>query len=476
MISGLTGAVVAAIPVLVVLALMGLFRVKGYLAVLAGLASAGILAFLFWQNPGAVVLTTALRGAWKGLFPVVYVVATALVLYNLTVATGYAMKLRSAVELITHEQSLHLLLIGYAFAAFLDATAGFLTPIVVATAMLISLGVSPLLAASYTLIGSAVPAVFGAMGIAVVVLSEVADLPVGELSPALAVGTGVAGALMPVLLTGVFAGWRELKRLLLPVVATGLGYGVTLILAVTLVDYSVAAVTASLGAMVALGLTARVGPGRSGSPRHDGEFWTPWIPYILLVGALLLWGTPVVKGLLGTYLGSAGSAILVAALLFGLWTRAPLPTWRKAVAESWPPLKVTAVSICAVFAMAEIMKTSGMTSAMGEQVSRAGGLFPLLSPFIQWVASAVTGSNTTSIAMMGGLQAGTARALGLDPLRIAVFAGVAAAVGKMVAPQVLTAGAVAAGLPGQEGRLLKTGLRFSLAITLLLGFAGWLIS
>lgn len=474
--TGLTGALLAALPVVLVLALIGLFRVKGYAAVLAGLAGAALLGLLVWKSPASTVLHAAAAGTWKGLFPVVYIVASALLLYNLTVQTGDATRLRSAVEAITAERSLHLLLIGYGFSAFLDATAGFLTPVVVATSMLVSLDFPPLLAASYTLVGSAIPAVFGAMGIPVVVLSEVTGLPMAELSPALSVAAGLVMACLPLFLTGAFTGWQQVRRLWLPVLATGIGYGSMLVLGATLFGYSMAAVAAALGAMVGLALTARRRGSGQGAALLSPSFWRPWIPYGFLVGALLLWGLPGLKGALGPYLGSPGTAILAAAILFGLWAKASRQAWQHALALSWKTLKITAVSLCAVFAMAEIMKVTGMTAALGQQVSRTGDLFPLLSPFIQWLASAITGSNTTSIAMVGGLQASTARALAVDPLRISALAGVAAAVGKMVAPQVLTAGVAAAGVPGQEARLLQVGLRFSLSITAVLALVGWLLT
>lgn len=467
MIAGWQGAAFAALPVGVVLLLMGLLQVRGHWATLAGAFAAAAVALTVGRAAPLLVLSEAAAGALRGLFPVVYIMAAVLLLYNLTVATGHAARLRSAVELITSERSLHLVMIGFAFAAFLDATAGFLTPVVVGAAMLVDLGFEREQAARYTLVGAAIPAVFGAMGIPVLVLADVTHLPFRDLVQGLAIAAGATMFLMPPLLVCTFSGWTEFRRLWRPVLACGLGYALALIGSAFLFGYSVAAVLAALGALAGLAWAAPAPVGRR-DRLSWGALLEPWLPYGLLAIMVSVWSLLPVDEIAGPYLASPGTAILVATLLFGLRARAPLAAWRGAVTSTGRQLQVSAVSICAAFAMAGIMHRTGMTEALGLRLGMAGPLYPVLSPLLSWFTAAVMGSNTAANIVVGGLQAETAAQLGLSPVVVIAITGVAAA-GKMAAPQVVTAVAGAAGLAGHEGRLLRTGLAYSLAIALLLG-------
>ncbi len=127
-----------------------------------------------------------------------------------------------------------------------------------------------------------------------------------------------------------------------------------------------------------------------------------------------------------------------------------------------------------MLALAQVMSASGMTRAVGQSLAGAGGAFPFLSPFLSWLGAAMTGSNTVSNALLGRLQAVIASQLNLDPAPVLALAGAGAALGKMAAPQVLSAAAAAAGMEGGEGRLLGVGLRHGLLWTALVGMLGLL--
>jgi lactate permease len=207
----------------------------------------------------------------------------------------------------------------------------------------------------------------------------------------------------------------------------------------------------------------------------------PWWPYLLLMGIVSLWSVPLISRWLGQYtffvpfpalapearlkldwLASPASAILVAALLVIVIGRLTLAQAAQAARLTARQLRYPLVSLLAMLALAQVMGFSGMTAALGGAIASSGMVFPFVSPYLSWLGSAITGSNTASNAILGQLQSATAARLGLDILQVTALAGAAAPFGKMVAPQVIAAAMGAGGLKGEEGRLLRSGLFHSL--------------
>ncbi len=176
------------------------------------------------------------------------------------------------------------------------------------------------------------------------------------------------------------------------------------------------------------------------------------------------------------WLASPGTAILLAALAFGGVIQLPAEPWQAALRATARQLRYPLINMMAMLALAQIMNFSGMTTALGLAVANTGSIFPLVSPYLAWLGAAIAGSNTASNAILGQLQATTAAQLNLDPLTVVALAGAAAPLGKMVAPQVLSAATGAGNLAGAEGRLLRLGLFHSLVWTGFIAVAGWLLA
>jgi lactate permease len=416
-------------------------------------------------------------------------------LYQLTVVSGWAQRLRASLVHLMDDRHVVLLLVGFGFAAFLDSTAGFLTPVTVGTALLAGIGVPALEAAAYTLVASSLPPIFGAMGIPVLVLADVAAVPLEQLVRAQA---GVAALLsvgFPAWLTLTFGGRDALRRLWRPALAAGIAYSVVLWWTATTVSVYPAALAASLGAIAAIVIAAprsRVIDG--GRRRALREAAAPWWPYFVLMVTVLVWSLPPVAGALARFtvfvpvpslpdavwkldlLSSPGTAILAAAALIAAVGRLSPARIRQAAAATSRQLRVPVVNMLAMFAVAQMMNASGMTQALGAAVAGTRGAFPILSPFLSWVGAGITGSNTASNALLGRLQSLTALELGLDPVLTAALAGGAAALGKMIAPQVIAAAVAAGAVPAGETRLLRVGLVHGLFWTGLIGVAGALLA
>jgi lactate permease len=486
--------VIAALPVLAVFALIGSQRVKAWVAAVIGAALSLGLATTVWSLPWPAALSAAVYGIATGLFPIVYIIWGSLLLYNLTVVTGWAERLRGSLAPLASDRHLLLLLIGFGFAAFLDSTAGFLTPVTVGTALLVGLGVPAMEAAAYTLVASSLPPIFGAMSIPVLVMADVGHVPLHPLARAQAAVAAVLFVGFPLWLTGTFGGLAALRRLWVTAIAAGIAYAAALWWMVTRVSLYPAALAASLAALGAILVTRRRIGGRG--PSSPGELWrsaVPWWPYWVLMACVAGWSVPPVARALGRYslavrmpalqgivwhvdaLASPGTAIVATIALVALLGRASVAQVVRAARLSSRQVSYPLVNMLAMFALAQVMNASGMTRTLGLAVAGAHGAFALLSPYLSWAGAAIAGSNTASNALLGRLQAVTAAQLGLEPVFVLALAGAAAPLGKMIAPQVISAAAAAGRLEGGEGRLLRVGLFHSLVWTSAIGLAGLLL-
>lgn len=489
------GALLAALPIFTVFGMLATRRAAGHRAALAGAVLATLLALTVWRLPAPAVAAAALYGMILGVFPITYLIASSLLLYHLTVVTGWAERLRAGLARLVLDRYLLLLLIGFGFAAFLDSTAGFLTPVTVATAVLAGLGVPAFEAAAYALVASSLPPIFGAMGIPIIVLAEVSGLPQTALAQRQALIAALLFAGFPAWLTVTFGGRAALRRLWRHAVAAGIAYALVLQGVTTYVSLYPAGLAASVAALLAiLAVAWWTGRGQSNPAGRMPLKNTlqPWWPYLLLMVMVTLWSLPWAGLYLNRltltvpmpflspaplvrldWLASPGAAILLAALIFAGLVKASARQWGQALAITARQLHYPLVNMMAMLALAQIMNYSGMISVLGMAVASTGALFPLVSPYLSWLGAAIAGSNTASNAMLGQLQAATAVRLGLDPLIVVSLAGAAAPLGKMIAPQVLAAASGAGNLIGAEGRLLRIGLGHSLLWTGLIALGGW---
>jgi lactate permease len=133
-------ALVAALPVVVLLGLLGIFKVKAHLAALAGLATALLIAMVVYSMPVGTAGAAALNGAAYGLFPIGWIVLCAIFVYDITVKTGKFEIVRHNIAALASDRRIQLLLIAFSFGAFIEGAAGFGTPIAISAAMLIGIG------------------------------------------------------------------------------------------------------------------------------------------------------------------------------------------------------------------------------------------------------------------------------------------------------------------------------------------------
>src|ERR1700692_3243080 len=183
-------ALVATLPVVVLLGSLALLRMKAHYSALLGLATSLICAIWFFGMPAPLAAKTAVLGAGYGLIPIGWIILNVIFMYQLTCEAGLFKVLQESLTGITQDRRLQLLLIAFSFGAFFEGAAGFGTPVAVTAAVLIGLGFKPLQASGLSLIANTAPVAFGALGRQVVALSDVSGLNLLQLS-------GMAGRILP---------------------------------------------------------------------------------------------------------------------------------------------------------------------------------------------------------------------------------------------------------------------------------------
>ena len=203
----------AALPILVLLGGLGVFRIKAHYAALLGLGTSLIVATLIFGMPARMILTSAAYGASYGLFPIGWIVLNVIFLYQLTNERGYFNILRHSITGITQDKRLQLLLVAFSFGAFIEGACGFGTPVAVTGAILIGLGFAPLSASGLSLIANTAPVAFGALGAPIIGLQGVTGLDLKELSAMVGRQLPFFSLIVPFWLIWAFAGFRGMLEI-----------------------------------------------------------------------------------------------------------------------------------------------------------------------------------------------------------------------------------------------------------------------
>lgn len=321
-------ALIASVPILLLLFLLGVKRTPAWQAGLSGLAATLFLSIVAYGMSLKHTLSSAGFGATFGIFPISWIVFWAIVLYRITRESGKFEIIKSSVQSITNDSRLQMLLIAFAFGAFLEGGAGFGTPVAVAAAMMTGLGFSPLAASAICLLANTAPVAFGAIGIPVITLAGITDLPLARLSADVGRVCAPVSFIIPTYLIVAATGWGALQEiwpalLICGGTFAGLQFAISNYVGAPLTD-----IISSLGAMAALVILLRFWHPRaqeygahghaSSALRHlrhstayDGtasqtqsvatitaewpaytmaEIAMAWMPYVLLVLLVLAWG------------------------------------------------------------------------------------------------------------------------------------------------------------------------------------------
>lgn len=502
-------ALVAALPLVLLLAMMGGFRKSGYVSAGWGLVVSLALAVGVWGMPVKLAALSVVYGAVYALWPIMWIVLAALWLYNLAVDTGKFELLRCwMAERASGDLRIQAILVAFCFGALLEGTAGFGTPVAVTAFLLVGLGFAASQAVTVALIANTAPVAFGALGIPVVALAGVTELPLAKLSVMVGRQLPFLSLMIPLYLVWVVAGRKGIKGAW-PAAAVG---GGSFALAQFLVSNKwgpyAADIVASLGSIAALtlllhfwkprppdpvgALTLPVAPAASRLTwRERIAAWTPWA---LLAGVMILWSylelfqkgsrNIPVPGLHNAIFITlyhkpyaaiysfqplaAGTAAVTATLITALVLRASPRTLLSSGLKTVRQLLLPSLTVVLIVALAYLYNYSGMAYTLGAALAALGGLFPFFSGFLGWVACFMSGSDTSSNILFGNLQVATAHQIGVNPVLLAATNSSGAVAGKMISPQNIAVGVTTVGLVGKEGNVVRTTIWHSILFALLL--------
>jgi lactate permease len=499
--------IVAAVPIAVVLALLGVARRPAWQASAAGLVVALIIAVTLWKLPAGLALDSVAAGAVFAVWPIMWIVFSALVLYNVAVVSGRFDAFRRWV--ITHlpnDRRVVLVVIGFCFGALLEGIAGFGTPVAITSALLIALGFQPLEALTYTLIFDTAPVAFGALGVPVTTLGAVTGLHDKALGAMIGRQLPFIAMMLPFYVLGIYGGLRSLKALWPVLLVAGGSFALTQFVTSNFIGYELTDVMSSLVSLLVTVAFLKVW-----RPAHDPEFafvaapdlvegpqcpaWQGWLPWIVVSLTVILWTTFGVaqlgqmklpwpgldKAVFITLYNqpyaavwsfqplATGTAILVANLITAAMLGVGVKGWLQAVSMTWVQSRLAILTVMLIVGLAYLMNYSGLAYTLGLGVSSAGPIFPLLSAFLGWLAVFLSGSDTSGNALFGNLQVAAARQLNLNPILIAATNSSGGVMGKMISPQNISTGCATTELKGQEGAVFARTFKHSIILTLVLG-------
>ena len=522
-------ALVAAIPVVVLLAALAFFHVKAHVAALLGLCLALAIAVGVYGMPLSMAGATAAYGAAFGLLPIGWIILNAIFIYDLTVRTGKFEVVKDTIAGLAGDRRIQVLLIAFAFGAFIEGAAGFGTPVAISAAMLIGLGFRPLAAAGLALIGNTAPVAYGALGTPIITLAKVTGLNEGLLSAMTGRQLPLFSLIVPFWLVWAMAGFRGMLGVWPACLVAGLSFAIPQFVVSNFFGPSLVDIVAAASAILCTYLFlkvwqpkevwrfkeereqgvapaggARVSLGAAARQHSASEAFMGWMPWLVLSVFVFVWGLPAVKTWMNgifnptfdvpllhnlvlkappvaakvhpeaakfslNLLSATGTGLLLAGVVAGLWLGLRPRELLKTYLGTLRRVRYSLLTIAAMLALGFTTRYSGSDSTMGLAFASTGPLFPFFSPLLGWLGVALTGSDTSSNVLFGNLQVVSAQQIGMSPVLAASANSAGGVMGKMIDAQSIVVASVATKQDGQEGSILRYVFWHSLALACLVG-------
>jgi len=516
----------AAVPVVVMLVGLGFLHMKAHVAAGAGLLAALLIAILVYGMPAAMAGNAALLGGLTGLLPIGWIVLNIIFLHQLTEQNGSFKILQDSIAGITQDRRLQLLLISFAFGAFFEGAAGFGTPVAVTAAILIGLGFSPLAASGLSLIANTAPVAFGALGTPVITLAKVHGYDVMAVSAMIGRQLPLFSLLVPFWLIWAFAGRKAMMEIWPAILVTGLSFAVPQFLVSNFIGPELVDVIAAVCSMTALVLFLRIwqpttiwtsvslkGHEADGGAGHlaqapvqhaRADVLRAWAPWAILTVSVFVWGLPPVKAfwngvfapaipITGLHLlvekmppvvlaptkesavytfgllSATGTGIFVAAVVGGLFMQYKPARLLATFGRTLWLVRYSLLTIVLMLALGTLTRYSGTDTTLGLAFANSGVFYPFFGTLMGWLGVALTGSDTASNVLFGGMQKVAAGQLGLSVNLMGAANSSGGVMGKMIDAQSIVVASTATGWFNHEGDILRYVFFHSIALACLVG-------
>ena len=516
----------AAVPVVVLLVCLGFLHMKAHVAAALGLGSAIVVATFVYGMPAGMAGRAAFYGGLTGLLPIGWIVLNIIFLQQLTEKNGSFKTLQDSLSGITEDRRLQLLLIAFCFGAFFEGAAGFGTPVAVTAGILIGLGFSPLAASGLSLIANTAPVAFGALGTPVITLAKVHGYDLMAVTAMIGKQLPFFSLLVPFWLIWAFAGRKAMMEIWPAILVTGLSFAIPQYLVSNFIGPELVDIIAAIVSMVSLVLFLRVwqpkkiwtSPSLRGHDVSASEAKLPaaivqhskadlvraWTPWVILSVFVFMWGLPVVKNWLNdlfaptfpieglhllvekiapvvpkptkeaaiftlNLLSSTGTGILFSAIVGALVMKYnPVEIVRIWLKTIWL-VRYSLATIVLMLGLGTLTRYAGTDTTLGLAFAGTGVLYPFFGTLMGWLGVAMTGSDTASNVLFGGMQKVAAEQLGLSPNLMGAANSSGGVMGKMIDAQSIVVASTATRWFNHEGDILRYVFFHSIALASLVG-------
>ncbi|MBL8396676.1 MAG: L-lactate permease [Candidatus Accumulibacter sp.] len=514
-------SLIAAIPIIFFFVALAVMRLKGHIAGTITVLLALGVAILFYGMPLDMALASAGYGFLYGLWPIAWIIVTAVFLYKITVKTGQFDIIRASVVSLTEDQRLQMLLVGFAFGAFLEGAAGFGAPVAITAALLVGLGFNPLYAAGLCLITNTAPVAFGAMGIPIIVAGQVTGIDAFKIGQMAGRQLPFLSVLVPFWVIAIMDGVRGIRETWPAILVTGVSFAVTQFLTANFIGPELPDITSALVSLISLSVFLKFWKPKRifrfadqqatlRTESHSlGAVLKAWSPFAILTVFVTIWSLKPFKALFAkggdlawtvintsvpmldklvikmppivkaaspyaasysfNWLSATGTAILFSAIVTVIMLRMRPMDAVKAFTETLGELIKPIYSIGMVLAFAFIANYSGLSATLALLLAGTGVAFPFFSPLLGWLGVFLTGSDTSSNALFCNLQATTAQQIGVSDTLMVAANTTGGVTGKMISPQSIAVACAAVGLVGRESDLFRFTVKHSLMLCFIVG-------
>jgi lactate permease len=517
---------VAALPIIILLSSIAIFKIRIHFAATFGLAAAFLVAVAVYKMPVKIATATTFFGGANGLFPIGWIVLNLIFLYQLTVNKGLFSIIRQNLASIAPDPRIQVILIAFSFGAFFEGAAGFGTPVAITAAILIQLGFRPLAACGLSLIANTAPVAFGALGTPVLALSSVTGIDLMSLSAMIGRQLPLFSFIVPFWVVCAMSGWRGMLGVWPAAFVGGLFFAIPQFLVSNFHGPWLVDIVASISSMIAIVVLLRFWRPKTiwKLPKQDESInidapngvikrkqmlyaWTPWV---LLSLFIFIWGLPAMKSALNkisapqfefaylhnavtrtppivpaatienpikpeeaifklNWLSATGSGIFIAAIISGLIIGYSFKEMFKVYGQTIWRVRFSLITIAAMLALGYVTKYSGGDATLGLALARTGVMYPFFGTMLGWLGVALTGSDTASNVLFGSLQVITAKQTHVSPILMAAANSSGGVMGKMVDAQSIVVASTATNWYGHEGEILRYVFVHSIVLAALVG-------
>jgi len=476
--------------------------------------------------PVALAGNAAFYGALTGLLPIGWIVLNIIFLQQLAEGNGSFKVLQDSLSGITSDRRLQLLLIAFCFGAFFEGAAGFGTPVAVTAGILIGLGFSPLAASGLSLIANTAPVAFGALGTPVITLAKVHGYDLMAVTAMIGRQLPFFSLLVPFWLIWAFAGRKAMMEIWPAILVTGLSFAIPQYLVSNFIGPELVDIIAALVSMACLIGFLRVwqprtiwtSPSLKGHETDGGQAKEPvavqkhsaaallraWTPWLMLTVAVFVWGLPSVKNALNAIwapkfpieglhnlvekvapvvptphkeaavyvlngLSATGTGILLSAVAGALVMGYELMDIIRTFFRTLWLVRTSLLTIVLMLALGTLTRFSGTDTTLGLAFAGTGVFYPFFGTLMGWIGVAMTGSDTASNVLFGGMQKVAAEQLGLSGNLMGAANSSGGVMGKMIDAQSIVVASTATRWFNHEGDILRYVFFHSIALACLVG-------